>query len=372
MQNEKKKRVLLLGASGSIGKNTLDILRRYSDLFELSGFSVHSDTAFGEKIKTEFPGAVFYSTQNNDLGKTVKLLIEQSKANIAVNGIAGLQGLRASVEIVQAGMDLALANKETVVAAGELILKDAEKTGAKIIPVDSEHAAVFNLIAAHKKENISRIIITASGGPFRNMSQAELKNMTVKDALKHPTWKMGRKITIDSASLANKALEVIEAVKLFDMPSEKITVTVHPQSIVHSMVQTVNGEIYAQMSPPDMRNPILNALSFEKMRTGVLPPLDFSKIQRLEFIPPRIEDFPMLKLGFFAAEKLASYPIAFNAANEQSVAAFFSGAIKFTDMSAVVQHVLDSDWTMKPSSYEDVYSVENTARQLALQYIKTV
>ncbi|WP_029410566.1 1-deoxy-D-xylulose-5-phosphate reductoisomerase [Treponema pedis] len=363
-----KKRVLLLGASGSIGKSTLDVLRTFPDKFELTGFSVHSDIEFGEKIKTEFPKAFFYSTAA-DLSGTVKKLIEESNADIAVNGIAGSQGLRASVEVVNAGMDLALANKETIVTAGELIFEHAVETGSKIIPVDSEHAAVFNLIAAHKKENISRIIITASGGPFRNTPFEELKNMTANDALKHPTWNMGGKITIDSASLANKALEVIEAVKLFGVPACKITVTVHPQSIVHSMVQTLNGEVYAQMSPPDMRNPILNALSFEKMPIGYLPPLNFEKMLKLEFIPPRREDFPMLDLGFLAAEKLAAYPIAFNAANEQAVEAFFCGKIKFTDLAYIVQRVLDSDWTLKPSSYTEVYSLESKAKELAEKYI---
>lgn len=372
----KKKRVLLLGAGGSIGKNSLEVIRRFSDRFELAGFSVHSNLDFAKKIKAEFIGAQFVSTKKNDSTlkheidvKAINRLIEESKADIVINGIAGSAGLKASVEVIKSGLDLALANKETIVEAGELILQDAEKTGSKIIPVDSEHAAIFQLINAHKKENIEKIIITASGGPFLNTPKEKLCTIKLEDALKHPTWKMGGKITIDSASLANKALEVIEAVKLFSFPPEKIEVTVHPQSIIHSMVQCKNGEIFAQASPPDMKNPILNALSFPEMPEPFLNPLDFSQVIRLEFMPPRTDDFPMLALGFEAAKKGGAYPIAFNVANEEAVDAFMHGKVSFTDLADITQEVLNSDWTMKLSSYEEVYDYENRARAIALARI---
>ena len=255
-----RKRVVVLGAGGSIGKNSLEIIRRSSDRFELAGFSVHSNSDFAKTLLAEFTDAQFVSTKkkNSNLkheidAEAVRRLIEKSKADIVINGIAGSAGLKASVEVIKSGLDLALANKETIVEAGELIFQDAEKSGSTIIPVDSEHAAIFQLINAHKKENIEKIIITASGGPFLNMPREKLSTMKLEDALKHPTWKMGGKISIDSASLANKALEVIEAVKLFSFPPEKIEVTVHPQSIIHSMVQCKNGEIFAQASPPDMK-----------------------------------------------------------------------------------------------------------------------
>lgn len=371
-----KKRVIVLGAGGSIGKNSLEIIRRFSDRFVLVGFSVHSNSDFAKTLLTEFTDAQFVSTKkkNSDLkheidAEAVRRLIEKSKADIVINGIAGSAGLKASVEVIKSGLDLAIANKETIVEAGELIFQDAEKSGSSIIPVDSEHAAIFQLINAHKKENIEKIIITASGGPFLNTPREKLSTMKLEDALKHPTWKMGGKITIDSASLANKALEVIEAVKLFSFPPEKIEVTVHPQSIIHSMVQCKNGEIFAQASPPDMKNPILNALSFPKMPESFLKPLDFSQIIKFEFMPPRTDDFPMLALGFEAARKGGAYPIAFNVANEEAVDAFIKGKIGFTDLADVVQEVLNSDWTMKPSSYEEVYDYENRARAIALARI---
>lgn len=371
-----KKRVIVLGAGGSIGKNSLEIIRRFPDRFVLAGFSVHSNSDFAKTLLAEFTDAQFVSTKkkNSDLkheidAEAVRQLLEKSKADIVINGIAGSAGLKASVEVIKSGLDLALANKETIVEAGELIFQDAEKSGSTIIPVDSEHAAIFQLINAHKKENIEKIIITASGGPFLNTPREKLSTIKLEDALKHPTWKMGGKISIDSASLANKALEVIEAVKLFSFPPERIEVTVHPQSIIHSMVQCKNGEIYAQASPPDMKNPILNALSFPKMSETFLKPLDFSQIINLEFMPPRTDDFPMLTLGFEAAKKGGAYPIAFNVANEEAVDAFIKGKIGFTDLADIVQEVLNSDWTMKPSSYEEVYDYENRARAIALARI---
>ena len=371
-----RKRVVVLGAGGSIGKNSLEIIRRFSDRFELAGFSVHSNSDFAKTLLAEFADAQFVSTKkkNSDLkheidAEAVRRLIEKSKADIVINGIAGSAGLKASVEVIKSGLDLALANKETIVEAGELIFQDAEKSGSTIIPVDSEHAAIFQLINAHKKENIEKIIITASGGPFLNTPREKLSTMKLEDALKHPTWKMGGKISIDSASLANKALEVIEAVKLFSFPPEKIEVTVHPQSIIHSMVQCKNGEIFAQASPPDMKNPILNALSFPKVPESFLKPLDFSQIIKFEFMPPRTDDFPMLSLGFEAARKGGAYPIAFNVANEEAVDAFIKGKIGFTDLADITQEVLNSDWTMKPSSYEEVYDYENRARAIALARI---
>ncbi len=371
-----KKRVIVLGAGGSIGKNSLEIIRRFSDRFVLAGFSVHSNSDFAKTLLAEFTDAQFVSTKKKDSNlkheidaEAVRQLIEKSKTDIVINGIAGSAGLKASVEVIKSGLDLALANKETIVEAGELIFQDAEKSGSTIIPVDSEHAAIFQLINAHKKENIEKIIITASGGPFLNTPREKLSTMKLEDALKHPTWKMGGKISIDSASLANKALEVIEAVKLFSFPPEKIEVTVHPQSIIHSMVQCKNGEIFAQASHPDMKNPILNALSFPKMPESFLMPLDFSQIINMEFMPPRTDDFPMLALGFEAAKKSGAYPIAFNVANEEAVDAFIKGKIGFTDLADIVQEVLNSDWTMKPSSYEEVYDYENRARAVALARI---
>ncbi len=368
-----KKRVLLLGATGSIGTSSLDIIKNFSESFELVGFTVHSNISQAEEIKKEFSKVIdFCSTKKAGYSNpyqidtdAIKKLIDKTRPDIIINGIAGSAGLKASVLALDAGIDLALANKETIVNAGELVKKLSEEKNAKILPVDSEHSAIFNLINAHGKENIERIIITASGGPFRNTPKEDLAKIRLEDALKHPTWNMGRKITIDSASLANKALEVIEAVKLFDMPAEKISVTVHPQSIVHSMIQTVNGEVYAQMSPPNMRNPIFNALAFPELAPQYLKPLDFTKTLNLEFIPPRPDAFPMLKLGFEVAEKLALYPLAFNCANEEAVDAFVERRINFLDIPRVTEEVLNSDWSKQASSFDEVFNAENLAREKA-------
>ncbi len=371
------KKVLLLGASGSIGKSTLDIIRNFKDRFRLAGFSVHGNIPFAEKIKAEFPGAVFYSTKNAETvfkhqtdETAIKKLISEVEPDIILNGIAGYAGLKASVCAIDAGIDLALANKETIVTAGELILKEALKKKINIIPVDSEHAAIFYLINAYKKSNIEKIIITASGGAFKNTPVQELKSITVRQALQHPTWNMGGKITIDSASLANKALEIIEAVKLFGIPAKKIIPVIHTQSIIHSMIQTVNGEIYAQLSPPDMRNPIFNALTYPDLPPAYLKPLDFSKTFTLDFSPPRFEDFPLLKLGMETAEKLAAYPIAFNSANEEAVEAFLKEKISFTDIASVVQEVLNYDWSMKPSCFKEIYILDSSAREKAQACIR--
>ncbi len=379
------KKVLLLGASGSIGNSCLDIIRRFKDKFELVGFSVHQNKIAAEKISGEFKTDNFcftkkeeFKTKNEiDTGAIARLIDKirteegkSSKPDIVVNGIAGSAGLQASRIVLNAGIDLALANKETIVNAGYLIRSLAKKKNAKIIPVDSEHSAIFNLMNSHKKENIEKIIITASGGAFRNYSKQELENVKLEDALKHPTWNMGGKITIDSSTLANKALEVIEAVKLFDFPAEKIEVTVHPQSIVHSLVQTKSGEVYAQMSPPDMRNPIFNALSFPEMPKPYLEPLDFTKSFKLEFVPPRYDIFPLLKLGFEAAEKLNLYPLAFNCANEEAVEAFVNKKIKFTEIPVVVKEILNCDWSTNPDSFEAVFEAEKKVRQKAGELIK--
>ena len=262
-----KKRVIVLGASGTIGKNTIDIIRNFPDLFSLAGVTVHSNRGMLEHLTAEFAlthSAITGCGDDSSYTKEqrdIDYFLRTTPADIVVNGIAGAAGLRASLLAVRAHPVLALANKESIVMAGALLQKEAEKHGAAVIPVDSEHSALFSLIKAHGRETIQKLILTASGGPFRTWTPEQLRTVTREDALRHPTWKMGAKITVDSASLANKALEVIEAAQLFDMPVDRIEVTVHPSSIVHSLVQLNSGAVYAQLSPPDMRNPIFSALT---------------------------------------------------------------------------------------------------------------
>ena len=370
------KKIIVLGASGTIGQNAIDIIRKFPDRFELVGVSVHTKTDVLDALCTEFhfqdfavtdsAAAANYDTKHQSLEQ----FLTETPADIVVNGIAGAAGLPASLIAVRTHRTLALANKESIVMAGRLLQKEAEKYHSLIIPVDSEHSAIYRLIQAHGREAIERLIITASGGPFRTWTRERIQEATLQDALKHPTWAMGAKITIDSASLANKALEVIEAVHLFDMDADRITVAVHPTSIVHSLVQLTGGEVYAQLSPPDMRNPIFAALSYPEEPPPYLAPLDFTKPLDLHFEPPRMEDFPMLPLGFTAARKRGGYPIAFNAANEQAVAAFLHGKLRFVHLAEITAQVMQEDWSAAPKDITDVMRIDESARRRADAVIK--
>ena len=372
------KKIIVLGASGTIGQNTIDIIRRFSDRFELVGVSVHTKTDVLDSLRAEFGFVHFAITESATAVRYgeehcgLERFLAETPADIVVNGIAGAAGLQASLIAVRTHRILALANKESVVMAWSFLKKEAEKHHALIIPVDSEHSAIYRLIQAYGRAAVTRVIITASGGPFRTWTRERIQAATVQDALKHPTWAMGAKITIDSASLANKALEVIEAVQLFDIPAERITVAVHPSSIVHSMVQLTGGEIYAQLSPPDMRNPIFAALSHPEEPPPYLAPLDFTKPLDLHFEPPRIEDFPMLELGFTAARKKAGYPIAFNAANEQAVAAFLHGSLRFAQLAEITAQVMQEDWSAAPKDMLEVMRIDEAARRHADALIKFI
>ncbi|MGP1440263.1 MAG: 1-deoxy-D-xylulose-5-phosphate reductoisomerase [Treponema sp.] len=369
-----KKRVVLLGATGSIGKNTQDVIKRFPDLFELVGFSYHGNKEAGSVIASSFPKAVSVSTfgvENVREYESLFLkLFERTRPDIVVNGIAGARGLTPSFVSLENGIDLALANKESVVLAYDILKKIASEHDAKIIPVDSEHWAIFQLLNMRKKEDVEKIIITASGGAFRDVPSEKLKDVSLSDCFNHPTWSMGRKITIDSATLANKALEVIEATKLFSFSPEKIDVTIHKESIVHSMVQTFGGTIYAQCSPPDMRMPILGALMFPCVMPSYLKPLDFSTSFSFSFSPPRYDDFPLLRLGFEVAKKQSAYPIAFNASNEIAVAKFMERKISFLDVSKIVCEVLQKDWKEKVCDIAQVYAIDGRVREVTEKVVK--
>ncbi|MGP1594006.1 MAG: 1-deoxy-D-xylulose-5-phosphate reductoisomerase [Treponema sp.] len=372
----RKKNIIVLGASGTIGQNTIDIIRNFPDLFTLTGVSVHTNTALLEVLKTEFQLQHSIVTDENAARnvqcpyRNIESFLQDTPADVVINGIAGAAGLEASFYALAFHPVLGLANKESIVMAGSLLQKQAAAHGSTIIPVDSEHSALYSLLKAHGREHLERIILTASGGPFRTWTAEQLEKVCVEDALKHPTWRMGAKITIDSATLANKALEVIEAVQLFHVPADKITVTVHPSSVVHSLVQLTSGEVYAQLSPPDMRNPIFTALSYPALPPAYLQPLDFTQVLDLHFEPPRSNLFPLLPLGFAAAKKQAAYPIAFNAANEEAVAVFLKGGIGFTDLAAITEQVLAKDWTAKPSDISGVLCIDAEARRCTRAVIR--
>lgn len=357
-----KKKVLVLGCTGSIGTSTLDIIRSFPERFEVVGLSAFSKKDSLYKISQEFNCPHTYLPQNK---KTINDFILESNADIVVNGISGAAGLLPTVCSLEAGMDVALANKETIVTAGQLVLDLAKKMNKKILPVDSEHSAIFSLCENFGKDAVENIILTASGGPFKYMDRELLKKVLPKDALKHPTWNMGKKITIDSATLANKGLEVIEASILFNKSPEQIKVVIHPQSVVHSLIQTKDGIIYAQLSPPDMKHPILTALTYPEYVENKLEKLDLSKQFELSFLPPRFIDFPMLGLAYESIKLCGSYTIAYNAANEIAVSSFLQDKITFTDIAHITEKVLAHDWTFKCSSFDDVFYTDSKARKIA-------
>jgi 1-deoxy-D-xylulose-5-phosphate reductoisomerase len=366
-----KKRVSMLGATGSIGKSSLDVISRNKDEFEVVLLAARSRRDELEKLKALWPNAV--CALSGEEGGKEKLLsaIRNVSADITINGISGASGLEPSLAAIEAGSNLALANKETVVMAAPLVFRLAKEKNVKIIPVDSEHSAIFNLIQAHgggEKEAVSEIILTASGGPFRKMDLSDIKNVTAKDALAHPTWKMGPKITIDSASMANKGLEIIEACALFDMPQEKIKVVIHPQSIVHSMVKLRNGAIYAQLSKPDMRHPIHDALFWPKTVPLNLDALNFDNLT-LEFEKPDVQKFPMLGLARESARLGGLYPCAYNAANEEAADAFLQNKIGFLDIAGITKDVLDEDWNGICGEKEEILNADAKARKKAVFYI---
>lgn len=344
------KQVLLLGASGSIGNSTLDIIRRYPNEFQLCGASTHQNremlSAIGQEFHLENLALSHEVHSKNSSfrykGKEgVIALIEEAKPDIVLNGIAGSAGLLFSYEVLKRGIDLALANKESLVMAGALIKAEAKKKNCQLLPVDSEHSALFHLLEGRASQTVKRLWLTASGGAFRTRPLESFAKIGVEEALKHPTWKMGKKITIDSATMANKGLELIEAVQLFDVEPEKISVVIQPSSQVHSLIQTCEGSFYAQLSNPDMRIPILNALSWPRLLESDLGKLDFEQLN-LSFSLPEKERYPLLYLAYEAAKEGFHACIAFNAANEAAVESFCRGEIGYLQIAQVVQSLLET------------------------------
>ena len=369
IEDYRKKRIVVLGVTGSIGKSALDCIRKYPDEFELAGFSANQNEAAFAALQHEFPQAASCLASRDGEAALLRLITE-TDADIAVNGISGAAGLFPSKAALESGKDLALANKETAVMAGSLITDLAKKCGQKIIPVDSEHSAIFHLIEAFGSECIDEVVLTASGGPFRTWPAEKIAVATVQDALKHPTWRMGAKITVDSASLANKGLEVIEACALFNIKAEKIKVAVHPQSLVHSLVRTKDGDLYAQISYPDMRRPILAALRYPKKCANLLERFDFTAPCEMTFEPPRWSAFPLLSIAFKAAAMQGSYPIAFNASNEVAAHLFLDGKIPFGAPAEVTAAVMEDDWSSAPNDFDAVAAQDALARQKARLFLR--
>ncbi len=351
------KTIAILGSTGSIGTQTLDVVRTEGDI-RVAALSAGKNIALLEKQMREFSPYVVSVESEKDAeelrAKTADLKTEIlfgmdgmkavatcREADLLVNAVVGMIGIEPTLEAIRAGKDIALANKESLVAAGHLIMPLAAKYGVRILPVDSEHSAVFQCLGGEKDSEIEKLYLTASGGPFRGKSAEELRNVTVEEALKHPTWKMGRKITIDSATLVNKGLEVMEARWLFSVPLDKIEVLIQPQSIIHSMVQFTDGTVMAQLGEPDMRMPIRYALYYPERRPNTGDRLDFAEIGSLSFEKPDFSVFCGLDYAYEAAGAGGSMPTVFNAANERAVSMFLNGAISFTDIYEIIRYCMD-------------------------------
>ncbi len=374
-----KKRIAILGSTGSIGTQTLDVVRSSGDMEVLAVAAARNIDRLEEQIREFRPllAAVWDEDAAKELSVRVKDtstrisagmdgLIEAATlpgADIVVTAIVGMIGIRPTIEAIKHKKTIALANKETLVTAGHLIMPLSREMGVSILPVDSEHSAIFQAIHGEDPRDISKLIITASGGPFRGMKKSDLMSVKKEDALRHPNWAMGQKITIDSATMVNKALEVMEARWLFDMPLDRIQVVVQPQSIIHSMVEFVDGAVMAQMGVPDMRLPIQYALTYPQRRYLPGKRLDFEDLRRITFEAPDTETFKGLPLGIEAAVSAGTMPAVFNAANEYAVRCFLNGQIGFLDIYDMIRCAMDAHHVKMCPDLDDILAAEKEAQE---------
>jgi 1-deoxy-D-xylulose-5-phosphate reductoisomerase len=383
------KKLAILGSTGSIGHSTLRIVESYPDRFGVATLAAGNnlETAFEQVLRWRprivsvalEEGAARLRQQLRRAGVTDVEVVWGEAGTVAaathpevdfvVSAIVGVAGLKATYEAVKLGKTLGLANKECLVAAGELITAEARRSGTVLLPIDSEHNAIHQCMRGGRLAEVERVWLTASGGPFLHTPASDFAAITVEQALNHPTWKMGRRITIDSATLMNKGFEVIEACRLFDLPPRQVQVIVHPQSTVHSMVEFIDGSLLAQVSVTDMRLPILYALTYpERIESDLRFPV--SELRHLDFFPPDFEKFPCLRLAYEAAEAGGTQTIALNAADEVAVAAFLEGEIPFEGIPATIQEVLKETLTGRPESIDEVLSVDAEARLLASRVVR--
>jgi 1-deoxy-D-xylulose-5-phosphate reductoisomerase len=375
----KPKNIVLLGATGSIGTSTQKVVADLPEQFRIVGLASRESVAGMEKAVRQFKPlkvAMTNPVKAHELekrtGKSVlageKGLVELAtmpEADIVLVAIVGTAGLEPALAAIRAGKDLAVASKEILVMAGELVMSEAKKHGVKVLPVDSEHSAIFQCLEGREPASVKRLILTASGGPFRQTSREEFKHITLAQALKHPSWNMGQKITIDSATLFNKGLEMIEARWLFDVEIDRVDVVVHPQSIVHSMVEFVDGSILAQLSVPDMRYPIQYALTFPHRLVNSMPPTNLAKIGTLTFENPDVVKFPSLRLAREAGRAGGTMPAVFNAANEVAVARFVAGQIGFVQIFETVEKVMGAHRLVAHAPLDAIVEADLWARKEA-------
>lgn len=381
----RSKRIVVLGCTGSIGRQTLDVVRQHPDKLRVVGLAcgmrvtqmVEQARAFG--VSAIAAGQVSSLPDGVTVPKGVDIefgpqavvdLCKLDDADLVVNALVGEAGLAASIATMQAGKVLALANKESLVVGGDLIMPHA--SAGRLVPIDSEHGAIFQCLVGEKHAEVARLWVTASGGPFRGMTREQLEDVTAKQALAHPTWHMGAKITIDSSTLMNKGLEVIEAHHLFAMPYDRVSVVVQPQSTVHSMVEFVDGSVKAHMGVTDMRIPIQYALSYPDRWSAPVAPLDFCALGSLQFEPADTKTFRCLDLARKAGAEGGTMPCAMNAANEVAVAAFLDGRCSFLQIADTVEHVMDAHCVQRVTDLEQLQDVDRGARDLASQYIESL
>ena len=381
------KNISVLGSTGSIGRSSLEVIDKLSHRFKVVGLTAGRNTQLLEKQVEKFRPKIVSLERKEEAedlrqkfrGKSIKVTFAQegaeevasfSENDIVISAITGIDGLRPTLAAVQEGKKVALANKESMVVAGPLIQDMIRKFGAQLIPVDSEHSGVFQCLAKEEMGNVKKVILTASGGPFFSKSPSEMNDITLEEALNHPRWKMGKKVTIDSATLMNKGLELIEARWLFGLEPRQLGILIHPQSIVHSLVEMSDGSVLAQLSPTDMKIPIQYALTYPEREDSLLPSLDLSEIKALEFYEVDVEKFPIVKLARLALEDGGSFPIALNAANEVAVSAFLEQRIKFMDISDVVTEIVENHQKRKAQSLEDIFDVDRETRRVSLDLLK--
>lgn len=355
------KKIAIIGSTGSIGQNALEVIRLHPEEFSVCALIAKSNGAELARQAREFRPAE--TALADDCGaEGVDECLRACGADVCLSAASGLAGLQPTLTAIDCGMEIALANKETLVAAGELIMPLVREKGVTLRPVDSEHSAIAQCLRSGRPAEVSRLVITGSGGPFREWPAERLAAATAADALKHPTWSMGRKITVDSATLANKALEVIEAHHLFAVPYDKISVYIHPQSVVHGAVEFADGAVVAQLANPDMRLPILYALAGENRRETGVEPLTLEKMANLTFTAPDLEKFPMLRLGLSAGRKGGLYPAVYSAANEMAVGMFLEGKIGFPDIARRVARALEQVPVL-PLTLENIKTADADARK---------
>lgn len=383
-----KRRIAILGSTGSIGTQTLDVIRQHRDLFEVELLTCNTsvDLLAGQATEFDANNVVIRDESRRERlaslleGTDTKVfsgmesicsLAASDRVDIVVASMVGFSGLEPTLAAIKAGKAIALANKETLVAGGQFVMAMAEKHKAPIIPVDSEHSAIFQCLLGSRGNKISKIHLTASGGPFRTWDKADIAKATRKDALRHPNWNMGAKITIDSATMMNKGFEVIEAKWLFGVGVDRINVVVQPESIIHSMVEYEDGAVMAQLASPDMREPIALALSFPERLPLESKRLDFATLSKISFFEPDLDKFPCLSLAYKSMERGGTVPCAMNAANESAVAAFLRDEIGFYDIPDIVGECMEKAPFIAEPSVEDLFNINDEVRAMADRMIQS-